>query len=468
MGNYKLAEMAKETLQIAKQGFYYLDGKKILLTKNNGMYDYDDVTVLDEDKLNEIEDDEDEFFERYFYATSGANFFLVDGDSYQVAYEFEHPLVMNFANAIHPGGGFLNGARAQEESLCRNSTLYLSLASDKAKEMYSYNRNSLNPLDSDYMLITPDVCVFRDLHGELLHEPYNVSVVTIPAPNKNGRAKGIEQSTLDEVMIYRLRRMLLMAARYGYRNLVLGAWGCGAFGHDAETVAGYFYKLFFEERFDEFFDNVAFAILHDEDKIYAFRKVFGDKVEDCTGMEQFTTDENSTYYEAICGFPICNHTERVSKENVGYVQGIMKNGVPFEAELWENDDGRNISIVMPELFINLDRESKSLQKDNLIGFHNQVEAVHNGVLTIGMVDGGVCTELDVTMQYVDYLKENGIIEFVGGMENGSVFYVTDVEGKDLVYVTVTLTEQDKTYAKTALCFRNFPNQFHKRTITVVK
>lgn len=468
MENYKLAKMAKETLKIAKQGYYYLDGKKIELTKINGMYAYDDVSVLDEDKLNAIENDEDEFFERCFYASSGANFFLVDGDSYQIAYEFEHPLVMNFANAIHPGGGFLNGARAQEESLCRNSTLYLSLSSETAQEMYNYNRNNLNPLDSDYMLITPDVCVFRDLHGELLQEPYNVSVVTIPAPNKNGRAKGVEQSTLDDVMIYRLRRMLYMAARYGYRNLVLGAWGCGAFGHDTETVAGYFYKLFFEERFDEFFDNVAFAILHDEDKINAFRKVFKDKIEDCTGMEKISIDESPAYYEVTSGFPICNHTECVSKENIGYVQGIMKSGVPFEAELWENENGKNISVVMPELFINPGKESNPLTADNLVGFHNQVEDIHNGVLTIGMVDGGINTELNVTIQYVDYLKDNGIIEFVGGMENGSVFYVTDVEGKELVYVTITLSEQEKIFAKTPLHFMEFPNQPKKKNITIVK
>lgn len=468
MGNYRLAEMAKETLQIAKQGYYYLDGKKIELTKINSVYVYDDVLVLDEDRLDEIEDDEDEFFERCFYATNGANFYLVDGDSYQVAYEFEHPLVMNFANAIHLGGGFLNGARAQEESLCRNSTLYLSLASDKAREMYNYNKNNLNPLDSDYMLITPDVCVFRDLNGELLQEPYNVSVVTIPAPNKNGRAKDVEQSTLDDVMTYRLRRMLYMAARYGYRNLVLGAWGCGAFGHDTETVAGYFYKLFFEEGFDEFFDNVAFAILNDEDKINAFRKVFKDKVEDFKGMEQFSADASPLFYQATSGLPICNHVEFVSKDNLGYVQGILKNGVPFEAELWKNETSVNLSVVLPKQFDVSDKKSKPLKKDNLMGFHNQVEDIHNGVLTIGMVDGGINTELSVTMQYVDYLKDNGLVEFVGGMENGSVFYVTDVEGKDLAYVTVTLSEQDNVFAKTLLHFIEFPNQPKKRTLSIVK
>ncbi len=468
MGNYRLAEMAKETLQIAKQGYYYLGGNKIMLTKINGMYAYHDVFVVDEQILNEIEDDEDEFFENSFCGTTGADFFLVDGDSYQVASGFEHPLVMNFANAIHPGGGFLNGARAQEESLCRNSTLYLSLASEKAKEMYNYNRNNLNPLDSDYMLLTPDVCVFRDVNGELLQQPYNVSVVTIPAPNKNGRAKGVKQSTLDDVMTDRLRRMLYMAARYGYRNLVLGAWGCGAFGHDTETVAGYFYRLFFEEGFNEFFENVAFAILHDEDKLNAFRRVFGDKVEDCTGMECVADDESPSFYQASSGLPICNYTECVSQDNLGYVQGILKNGVPFEAELWKNELSVNISVIIPELFYVSDKNSNPLKKDNLLGFHNQVESMHNGVLTIGMVDGGISTELDVTMQYVDYLKDNGLVEFVCGMENGAVFYVTDIEGKDLVYVTVTLSEQEKVFAKTPLKFMDFPNQPKKRTISIVK
>lgn len=38
--------------------------------------------------------------------------FVCDRDSYQVASGLEHPLVMNFANAIHPGGGLFPMARA--------------------------------------------------------------------------------------------------------------------------------------------------------------------------------------------------------------------------------------------------------------------------------------------------------------------------------------------------------------------
>ena len=80
-------------------------------------------------------------------------------------------------------------------------------------------------------------------------------------------------------MVKRLRKMLFLAARKGYRNLVLGAWGCGAFGNDTRRVATYFYQLFFgDDGLSQFFENVVFAILEDENKIENFKEVFKDKI----------------------------------------------------------------------------------------------------------------------------------------------------------------------------------------------
>lgn len=264
MNRLNLLAIAKETMKFTED-----------FMKETGCNECAEVEVYSPEHLQAMGDNLDELFERSFYGTEGASFYIVDADSFEAAHGLERPLVMNFANAHRPGGGFLNGSRAQEESLCRCSTLYKSISSDKAWEMYHYNNTHRNPCDSDYMLLSPSVYVYRSFTGELLKEPFWTSVVTVPAPNKRGAASRISQDILDEVMMGRLRRMLLLAVRKGYRNLVLGAWGCGSFGNDTRRVATYFYQLFFgEDRFNRFFENVVFAILGDEDKIEVFEEVF--------------------------------------------------------------------------------------------------------------------------------------------------------------------------------------------------
>lgn len=84
----------------------------------------------------------------------GKNISIVAKDSFQAAGDFENPLVMNFANAHKPGGGFEMGATAQEESLCRCSTLFASISSEKAQEMYRYNNSHVSSVESDYMLVS--------------------------------------------------------------------------------------------------------------------------------------------------------------------------------------------------------------------------------------------------------------------------------------------------------------------------
>lgn len=449
-----LIDMARESTQITKQGWYEKGGRRIPLT-DAPFQDFSDVIVFDSNKLTAIQNDDDEFFERSFYGSDGCQFFLLDADSFEAARELAHPLVMNFANSVTPGGGFLHGARAQEESLCRASTLYASISSEPAMEMYRYNRRNPSPVDSDYMLLSPNVCVFRGADGRLLDEPYSVSVFTIPAPNKHGLARMALQDELDQIMTDRLHKFLLAAARYGYRNLVLGAWGCGAFGHDTATVAGYFYHLFFEENLAEYFDTVVFAILRDECKLDAFAKVFGDEITDCR-MASAHVSSPKKYLEAISRFPSCNHTVDIASDNLGWTQGIMADGTPFEAELWANGADISLSIVMPEFEETSGLSSPKLPDcGNVVGFRNSLGCSDGSVLCIGMVARGEDDRLEAVQRYVKKLTDEGIVRFTTAAKNGSVLYVTDENGTDLVRVTIALVINGERQAVTPLNFKKF-------------
>ena len=170
-------------------------------------------------------------------------------------------LALNFANAYRPGGGYLVGSRAQEESLCRCSTLYATLSCEEARELYEYNRSHVNPEGSDYMLLSPDVTVFREAPDlELLAEPYKASVISYAAPNAYGEAESLDPSALSALFARKIRNLLAVAWHFGYDALVLGAWGCGAFGNDAKRVADLFCDAIRGEGFGKLFKKIVFSI----------------------------------------------------------------------------------------------------------------------------------------------------------------------------------------------------------------
>lgn len=171
------------------------------------------------------------------------------------------PLVMNFANPYSPGGGYLNGAAAQEESICRRTTLYASLSHPEAYEVYRFNRMLHRPTDSGCMIWSPHVYIFRDGRLHVSEDVVEISVLSVPAPNLNGPAAHVEPAEIDRVMYRRLQNFLMKAVEEDCRSLVLGAWGCGVFGHDAGRVAGYFRRALFEEGFGAFFGEIVFAVL---------------------------------------------------------------------------------------------------------------------------------------------------------------------------------------------------------------
>ena len=267
MGNI---EIAKQTIRITKEGKYTLNGRDISLPS----IDYTAVNVISpEDGKRLLEMD----FSGFQQAEEKCRFTITTEDSFQAGRRYINPLVMNFANAHNPGGGFMMGANAQEEALCRCSTLYASIKSEKAAKMYRYNNTHLGRVESDYMLISPNVVVFRNERYELLGEPVVMGVVTIPAPNRYGAALLASEKMVEETMVRRIRIMCRAAIENGYKVMVLGAWGCGAFGNKPENVSEYFKRVLVDEGLGRYFDEICFAIYGKEDgrNITEFRRTFG-------------------------------------------------------------------------------------------------------------------------------------------------------------------------------------------------
>ena len=148
--------------------------------------------------------------------------------------------VLNFASARNTGGGYLRGARAQEEDLCRVSALYTTLC--EAPDYYAAHRESRDPAYSHRVIYSPGVPVYRDVRYRLLEDPYRVAFLTSPAPNAGviARDRPGETAALPGLLTARAARVLAVAARHGHRCLVLGAWGCGVFRNDPAQVAAAF------------------------------------------------------------------------------------------------------------------------------------------------------------------------------------------------------------------------------------
>ena len=170
------------------------------------------------------------------------------------AYRGMKVCVHNFASATNPGGGVTKGSSAQEECLCRCSTLYFNLnTSDMWGGFYSPHRAMQDPIHNDDCIYTPDVVVFKSDTAEpkLLREEewYKVNVVTCAAPNLRlmpsnamNTGDGVKRAKISDKDLYdlhvkRLTRIMDIAVAGGNEVVILGAFGCGAFENNPEVVA---------------------------------------------------------------------------------------------------------------------------------------------------------------------------------------------------------------------------------------
>lgn len=149
--------------------------------------------------------------------------------------------VLNFASAKNPGGGFLGGSQAQEESLARSSALYGSLNLFH-KEYYETHRKLRDAFYSDRMIYSPGCPVFRDDAGVFLDASYQVDFLTSAAPNAGAiqKQRPLMVAEIPGILQRRMDKVLALFAAKGCDTLVLGAWGCGVFRNCPQMVAASF------------------------------------------------------------------------------------------------------------------------------------------------------------------------------------------------------------------------------------
>ncbi|KAF8627749.1 hypothetical protein AX17_006116 [Amanita inopinata Kibby_2008] len=179
--------------------------------------------------------------------------------------------ILNFASAKKPGGGFLTGSQAQEESIARSSNLYPTLLTPMAQQYYTLHKAF--PKEGFYshsMIYSPDIVVFRNDKGDWV-KPLQVDVLTSPAVNAGlvrralaGRAEPAEiEDRIADAMRERMGRILYLFEKEGVKNIVLGSFGTGVFKNKVNLVGRIWaeYLSAPDARFQHSFDRVVFAIL---------------------------------------------------------------------------------------------------------------------------------------------------------------------------------------------------------------
>ena len=190
--------------------------------------------------------------------------------------------VLNFASAANPGGGVVNGSSAQEECICRCTTLYPCLNTNQMWNVfYSPHRKTANPLYNNDCFYTPNVCVFKS--DTNFPEPlskenwWSVNILTCAAPNLRERpsnmmnphtgkvAAKITPSELEKLLTERIRRIFEVAVSNKNEVLILGAFGCGAFKNPPKIVARVFNKVM--QDYICYFDTIEYAVYHTEREV---------------------------------------------------------------------------------------------------------------------------------------------------------------------------------------------------------
>lgn len=178
--------------------------------------------------------------------------------------------VLNFANYYTPGGGVIDGCKAQEESLCRISTLYAHLEKLRIPFYENNIKNKIkgNRRAGDRGIYTKNVIQLKQDTSlpsyKILpkEERLITDVLTVAAPDLRFDCELKHNSKkLKDIMVNRIKLTVAMAIKNKVDVLVLGALGCGAFGVNPEVCADAYYEVLVKEGYASYFKKVVFPIL---------------------------------------------------------------------------------------------------------------------------------------------------------------------------------------------------------------
>lgn len=221
-------------------------------------------------------------------------FTIVNQDSLKAAKAFvdagKNPLVLNFANEWKPGGGARLGTMGQEEELfrCTNYDDSLNPFVNKtlADQLEKVGENPLYHIPETGAILSPRVTVFRNGSPDyaFLEKTFEVGMLASAAydlrPEKQGTVTAsIMTLDYETGTKEKIRTQLGVAAKFGYTNLVLGAFGCGVFKNEPTKIAGWYNEIL-ESEFPGVFEHITFAILvtkeAEQKNLQIFKETFRD------------------------------------------------------------------------------------------------------------------------------------------------------------------------------------------------
>jgi uncharacterized protein (TIGR02452 family) len=263
----KNKEIAKDTLEILDKKLYENNKGKIINLEKELEVCLSSTKFYSSENLEKLLDNQT--LERIFETKYEILRIPTVDAILKIAQEENHEKIMclNFASAKNPGGGFINGAQAQEESIARVSALYSSQL--KAPEFYEKHKDMKSCIYTDSMIYSPLTPIFKNNNGEVLNNLVFCNFITSAAVN-TGVVKRVEQDLINKIeklMFNRIDKMLALSYENENETLILGAWGCGVFQNDPILISNLF-KKHFDAKYKNVFKRVIFAVFTKNDDLF--------------------------------------------------------------------------------------------------------------------------------------------------------------------------------------------------------